>query len=104
MLQATFPNYQKDLFTGEYKNIGDRVLSVVRSVADENVLLFDNGGTVKRVPVRDCGGGFVYQIRKKYINANGGASGLYEFLKRELETTTGGFYLTVFNKVFEYMS
>lgn len=44
------------------------------------------------------------QIHKKYINANGGASGLYEFLKRELETTTGGFYLTVFNKVFEYMS
>lgn len=104
MLSMTFADYQKDLFTGQYYNAGSRTFSVIRSAIDENILLFDNGSFVKSVQVVDNGGGFVYQFRKKFINANGGASGLYEFLERESRTPGGGFYLTVFDKVFEYMS
>lgn len=100
MISRTFPNYERDLFTGQYINMGDRVLSVIRSVADENILLFDNGGTVKRVRIEDNGGGFAYQIKKKYINAKGGASGLYEFMSQTLD----GLYMTVFYKVFNYMN
>lgn len=104
MLSRVFADYQKDPFTGQYVNVGDRRLSVMRSTVNDNELIFDNNGFVKSVLIKDSGE-FVYQIRKKYINAIGGAAGLYEFLKRELaDSPTGGFYLTVFNKVFEYMN
>lgn len=104
MLSLTFGNYQKDPFTGQYYNAGNRTFSVIRSAIDENILLFDCGGFVKSVRVVDQGGGFVYQFRKKYINANGGAAGLYEFLEKESKTPGGGFFLAICNKVFNYMS
>lgn len=105
MLSMTFADYQKDPFTGQYKRVGDLVYSVMQSAIDKNVLLFDNGGTVKTVKIKDADAGYIYQIRKTFIKAKGGAAGLYEFLKEEIEqSSTGGFYLTVCNKVFEYMS
>lgn len=105
MIQRTFADFQRDPFTRQYINAGDRVLSVMKSAIDENTLIFDNGrGFAKAVKVHDCGSDFVYQIRKKCINARGGAAGLYDFLQREAAYITGGFFLTVCNKVFEYMS
>lgn len=105
MLSMTFADYQKDPFTGQYKRVGDLVYSVIQSATDKNILLFDNGGTVKTVKVKEADPGYTYQIRKTFIKAKGGAAGLYEFLKEEIEQCkTGGFYLTVCNKVFEYMS
>lgn len=101
-LSKVFPGYVKDPSTGQYKNMGERRLSVTIS---GNRLLFNNNGLVKSVLIKDCGSEFVYQIRKRYINVAGGAAGLYSFLKRELrDSATGGFYLIVFNKVFKYMS
>ena len=102
MIQRTFPDFQRDQFSGQYVNRGNRVFSVI--FFDENTLLFDNGGFVKSVQVKSCGSEFVYQFRKKYINACGGAAGLYEFLKREAAYPTGGFFLSVCEKVFNYMS
>lgn len=105
MLSMTFADYQKDPFTGQYKRVGDLVYSVIQPAIDKNVLLFDNGGTVKTVKVTEADSGYTYQIRKTHIKARGGAAGLYEFLKKEIEqNSTGGFYLTVCNKVFQYMS
>ena len=100
MLSRTFAKCELDPFTGQYKKVGNQVLSVVRSAADENTLIFDYNGTVKSVRIKECSNEFIYQFRKKYINARGGATGLYEFLERALD----GLYMTVFNKVFEYMS
>ena len=100
MISRTFSKCELDPFTGQYKKVGNQILSVVRSAVDENTLIFDYNGTVKSVCVKKCDSGFIYQFRKKHINAKGGAAGLYEFLERTLD----GLYMTVFNKVFEYMS
>lgn len=105
MLSKTFADYQKDQFTGQYKKVGDLVYSVMQSAIDKNVLIFDKGGTVKTVKIKEADNGYIYQIRKTFIKADGGAVGLYEFLKKEIEQcSTGGFYLTVCNKVFDYMN
>lgn len=103
MLTKVFANIQKDPCTGQYVRCGDRHLSIMKSSVNENKLVFSDNEKSKTVMIHESDE-FVYQIRKDYINAIGGAAGLYEFLKRELaDSPTGGFYLTIFNKVFEYM-
>lgn len=40
----------------------------------------EKNGAKKTVLVEDCGGEFVYQLRKTRIRARGGAAGLYKFV------------------------
>ena len=101
MVEFTTARHEK--INGQYKRVGDNkyILSID---PDNNKLLFCKNGIYKSVKVEEVNNGCIYDIKKTKINATGGASGLYDFLTREImNNTTGGCALVVFNKVYDYM-
>ena len=103
MITFTTANYKKDETTGQYVNKGNIKYEVFFN-PDSDYILFTRNGLCKSVKVCEDHNGCVYDIKKTKINACGGASGLYNFLFDEVRNnSTGGFALTVINKVFNYM-
>lgn len=102
MIEYKTARYEKDN-TGQYKRVGDNHYTVSIN-PDDNMMLFTRNGEIKRIKVEQDKNGFIYDIKKTKIVARGGVSGLYNFLLAEItQNKTGGFALTVFNKVFDYM-
>ena len=103
MITFTTANYEKDATTGQYVNKGNIKYEIFFN-PDSDYILFTRNGIVKSVKVCEDHNGFRYAIKKTKINACGGASGLYDFLYKEVSNDkTGGFALIVINKVFDYM-
>lgn len=66
-----------------------------------NYILFTRGNDCKKIKIDDCGSDYIYKIQKARILAQGGAAGLLTFFNNPDNTS---FFITVINRVFDYMN
>lgn len=99
MFSKTYANYELDNFSGNYKKNGYKIYRVYKST-QENCLIFDNGSYARTIKINNSSK-YVFKVNKNSISAIGGYSGFVEFLKKELETSTGGYYYAICKKVLE---
>lgn len=102
MITKTFANYERNA-EGRYVRNGDLVLSVIKTGSVTPKLRFIRNDAAKEIKILEDLNGYIYRIKKTAIYADGGLDGFYEFLKREAAEPGGGFMLTIFDRVFDYM-
>lgn len=97
MLEYSVIHWEYD-FLGELKETGKTTYRIYDSCFPNSIII-DNGGYAKTIRIRNSKK-FTYKINKdKTISAIGGKNGFMEFLKRELENNSGGFYPIICKKV-----
>lgn len=102
-IERIYTHYAKDA-AGAYAPAGTTVYAVE---LDGSELIFKKAGRVRRVPVENDNGGFVYSFRKRSIKADGGAAQLFEVMRRwsdENGGSGGGFFFIVIDRVFDFMT
>lgn len=97
-ISKVMTSYRKNQVTGQFEKDCE-VLYRVFEPERNDLLVFEREGVKRQVKIVQ-NNAYIYKFNKKSIGAIGGATGLYNFLKKELEEITGGCFGLVCKNIF----
>lgn len=100
MISKTYADCVKNPETKQYYKTGYNTFAALAPVG--NYIWFYKNGVKRAVKILESDT-YIYKFNRRSISAIGGAAGLYEFLRKECDYITGGFFYDVCTRVFDLL-